>query len=85
MESTHVQANSHSIAEEAVTLSGIHATINFYDAAGNELVGRRELRRFSHLAASIEQSLTLAPDPVTELQSDAARALAEINSRRVRR
>ena len=79
-----MQANSHSIAEEAVTLSGIHATINFYDHGGHELVGRRELRRFGHLAAAIEQTLTLAPD-VTELQSDAARALAEINDRQIRR
>jgi hypothetical protein len=79
-----VQANSHSIAEEAVTLSGIHATIHFYDHAGHEIAGRREMRRFGHLAAAIEPTLTLAPD-TTQLQTDAARALEHINSRKVRR
>jgi hypothetical protein len=81
--------NRHSIvmaAEEAVTLSGIHSTTQFFDETGTELAGRRELRRFGHLAAAIEQTLTLAPDPtVSDLQNDAARALEQINSRRVRR
>ena len=79
--------NSHSIAmpaEEAVTLSGIHSTTQFFDSTGIELAGRRELRRFGHLAGVIDQPLTLAPD-ATPLQNDAARALAEINTRRVRR
>jgi hypothetical protein len=72
--------------DESIVLSGIHARICFYDPNGRELAGRRELRRFSHLAASVEQpSLTLAPEPATELQSDAARALEQINSRRVRK
>jgi hypothetical protein len=72
--------------DESVVLSGVHCQIRFYDGAGHELAGRRELRRFNHLAAAVEQTLSLAPDPVaTELQNDAARALAEINSRRVRR
>jgi hypothetical protein len=42
------------------------------------------MRRFGHLAAAIEPTLTLAPD-TTPLQTDAARALEEINSRKVRR
>ena len=72
--------------DESVVLDGLHCQIRFYDGAGHELAGRRELRRFSHLAGSVEQpALTLAPDPVTELQSDAARALAEINGRARRR
>jgi hypothetical protein len=70
--------------DESIVLTDIHSRTCFYDADGRELVGRRELRRFGHLAASIEQPLSLAPD-TTPLQSDAARALAEINSRRVRR
>jgi hypothetical protein len=71
--------------DESVVLSGVHCQIRFYDDAGHELAGRRELRRFNHLAAAVEQTLSLAPDPVTELQSDAAKALEQINSRRVRR
>jgi hypothetical protein len=73
--------------DESVVLDGIHCRTRFYDHDGREDAGRRELRRFGHLAGSVEQpSLTLAPDPVaTDLQNDAARALAEINSRRVRK
>ena len=70
--------------DESIVLNGIHATTCFYDAAGHEIAGRRELRRFGHLAAAVEPTLTLAPD-ATELQSDAARALAQINSRSTRR
>ena len=73
-----------SIAEEAITLSGIHATICHYDHAGHEITGRRELRRFNHLAASVEQTLTLAPDS-TPLMTAAGEALEQINSRKVRR
>jgi hypothetical protein len=79
-----VQATHNSIAEEAVTLSGIHSTTHFFDDAGHEIAGRREMRRFGHLAAAIEPTLTLAPD-TTQLQTDAARALEQINSRKVRR
>jgi hypothetical protein len=69
--------------DESIVLSGVHCRINFYDEAGHELVGRRELRRFGHLASAIEQTLSLAPDS-TPIQTTAGEALEQINSRRRR-